>query len=126
MDSTPISALPTFQKTAELPIRDVPKETVSHVMDPQSVAPHTYIPPVQEYIPYQPTSNTNKIGKFVQDFKVPILIAILFYLFSNAQVKGMLESMFPFMVEQTNIGLAAKSVAFAVLFYISTQLMESM
>ena len=116
--STSIDDLP-YNKPSELPSRDIPRETIHHVTDPQ-VTP-IYIPPKSpEYIEHQPTSNPSKIDKWVEEFKVPILLSVLYFIFQLPLAQSTLKWLVPSCFidgSLTTTGLCVKSGLFGVAYY---------
>lgn len=113
--ATNITDLPYNTKT-ELPTRDIPRETIDHVADPQ-VTP-TYIPPKErEYIEQQPTYvEQSKLDKFIEEFRIPLLVAILYFLFETPTIQNMIVRIAPSLFTDTT-GLLAKSICFGVMYY---------
>jgi hypothetical protein len=105
--STEISQLPY---TAELPIRDVPRETVDHTIDPQTIP--TYITPAEKYIPPY-TKNTD-------EYKLPILLSILYFLYNIPSLQQMIDRALPQMFSDPTMSLIAKSVGYGLLYYMVT------
>ena len=116
--ATNINDLPFNTKT-ELPSRDIPRETIEHVADPQ-VTP-TYIPPApQPYIGPQPIqTETSKIERFVDEFRIPIMIALLYFIYETTAVHTMLVRIAPTLFQDNTTGLLMKSVCFGLLYYVS-------
>jgi hypothetical protein len=117
--ATNIDDLP-FNKPTDLPSRDIPKETIQHVTDPQ-VTP-TYIPPQPpQYIEEQPKSYApSKLDRWMDEFKLPVLLSVLFFIFQLSIVQNMMKSMIPscFLDGQiTMTGLGVKSGLFGVAYY---------
>lgn len=118
MDSTPISSLPAYSNapTAELPIRDVPRETISHVVDPQTNPVHIPAAP-PGYIAYQPTYTTSKVERFLDEFRLPIMVAVIYFLFELPNVRAILVNIIPSMYIETTSGLLTKSLVFGGCYY---------
>ena len=112
--ATNITDLPYNTKT-ELPTRDIPRETIVHVADPQ-VTP-TYMPPKEhEYIDRQSTYvEPSKLDKFIEEFRIPLLVAILYFLFETPTVQGMLVRIAPSLTDTT--GILFKSICFGAMYY---------
>ncbi len=106
--STEISQLPY---TAELPIRDVPRDTVDHTIDPQTVP--TYIPSAEKYI--SPDKKDNW-----EEYKLPILLSILYFLYNIPSLKKMMDGALPQMFSDPTMSLMAKSVGYGLLYYMVT------
>jgi hypothetical protein len=118
--STPITNLPFNQGTAtELPSRDIPRETIEHVTDPQVA--QTYVPPPQ--VVYQPQPQPLKPAKadLLEEFKFPLMLSLLFYVFQLHAVSSTLLKMFPSLFEadgnMTTHGLMFKSLLFGAAYY---------
>ena len=111
--ATNITDLPYNTKT-ELPSRDIPRETIDHVADPQ-VNP-TYIPPKErEYIEQQPTYvEQSKLDRFIEEFRIPLLVALLYFLFETPSIQTMVSRFAP--ISDTT-GLLVKSVCFGAMYY---------
>ncbi len=105
--STEIAKLPY---TTELPIRDVPRDTVDHTIDPQTVP--TYISPAEKYIP--------PYSKNIEDYKLPILLSILYFLYNVPSVQKMIERTLPQMFSDPTMSLMAKSAGYGLLYYMVT------
>ena len=122
--STPIAELPynTVSNTpAELPARDIPRETVSHTTDAQ-VKPN-YIPPKQpEYIHQQQVNSyqPSKVDKLLEEFRLPIILSILYFIFQMPTVQAFIVRMIPSVVhnnELTMVGIMVKSVLFGLSYH---------
>jgi len=134
--STPISELPyntatnTVAPTTELPARDIPRETVNHVTDAQ-ITP-TYIPPKQqEYIEHQPlqyqTPTQSKMDKLLEEFKLPILLSVLYFIFQMPTVHSFIIRVFPSIAhsgELTTLGVIVKSIIFGLSYHVSMFFMD--
>ena len=114
--STNITDLPYNAKT-ELPSRDIPRETLDHVVDPQ-ITP-TYTPPkVAEYISHEPIrEEQSKIDWFMCEFRMPILIAILYFLYDTPSIHSMMARVAPTLFTDSTTGLLVKSVCCGALYY---------
>lgn len=122
--STNVADLP-FNK-AELPSRDIPRETLEHVADPQVT--QSYVPPkAQEYIVPQPTEvKVSKMDKILEEFRIPILVGIVYLLFEMPFTQGMLLKLAPTLFTETSSGLFVRSITFAAAFYAVTIGLEYM
>jgi hypothetical protein len=134
--STPISELPyntatnTVSATTELPPRDIPRETVNHTTDAQ-VTP-TYIPPKQqEYIEQQPVHYQppaqSKMDRLFEEFKLPILLSVLYFIFQMPTVHSFIIRVFPSIAhagELTTLGVMVKSVLFGLSYHVSMFFMD--
>jgi hypothetical protein len=114
--STNISELPFNTKT-ELPSRDIPRETLEHVADPQVSA--TYVPPKPP--PYIPNSE-NKFEKLIEEFRIPIIVAILYFIFETPTLQALFTRVLPTFKETPLL----KSVCFGGLYYLALMGMEYM
>ena len=134
--STPISELPyntatnSVSPATELPARDIPRETVNHTTDAQVTT--NYVPPKQpEYIEqqqvqYQPSSQS-KIDKLFEEFKLPILLSVLYFIFQMPTVHSFIIRVFPSVShagELTTIGVAVKSIMFGFAYHVSMFMMD--
>ncbi len=113
--STNISELPFNTKT-ELPSRDIPRETIDHVADPQ--VNNTYVPPKPpQYIQHVPE---NKMDKLLDEFRIPIIVGILYFIFETPTVQGLFTRVLPTFKETPFL----KSVCFGGLYYFALLGME--
>jgi hypothetical protein len=134
--STPISELPyntatnTVSATTELPARDIPRETVNHTTDAQVTA--NYVPPKQpEYIEQQPVHyqqpTQSKIDKLFEEFKLPILLSVLYFIFQMPTVQSFIIRVFPSVAhsgELTTLGVVVKSIMFGLAYHVSMFMMD--
>lgn len=122
--ATNVSDLP-FNK-AELPARDIPRETVDHVTDPQVNQP--YIPPkAPEYIDrHVPEIKQSKIDKLLDEFRIPIMVGVVYLLFEMPMSQSMLLRMAPTLMTDASTSIFFKSVSFACAFYAVTMGLEYM
>jgi hypothetical protein len=134
--STPISELPyntatnSVSPTTELPARDIPRETVVHTTDAQ-VTP-TYIPPKQqEYIEQQPVyyqqPSQSKLERLFEEFKLPILLSVLYFIFQLPTVHSFIIRVFPSIAqsgELTTLGVMVKSLLFGLSYHVSMFFMD--
>ena len=122
MATTNIADLP-FNK-AELPQRDIPRETIEHVADPQVNQP--YVPPKQpEYIERVSTvPQPSKFDKFLFEFRIPIMVCVVYLLFELPASQATLLRFAPSLFTDSTTGLLAKSVSFGVVFYAVTLAMD--
>jgi hypothetical protein len=128
IDDLPYNS-PVGSKTAELPARDIPRETIQHTTDVQTTP--NYIPPKQpEYIEqqqvYQPPP-PNKLDRFLDEFKLPILLSILYFIFQLPMVQTFIVRMFPSVVlngDLTTIGVVIKSIMFGLAFHVTMFAMD--
>ena len=111
--ATEIDKLP-YNTTTELPARDIPRETIEHVADPQTSP--TYVPSAPKYIAPQPLPTVDRW----EEFRLPALLSILYFLWNVPSVQLMVERTFPSLFTDATMGLFAKSVCFGALYYAVT------
>jgi len=112
--ATDIDKLP-FNTTTDLPARDIPRETIEHVADPQTTP--TYVPQAPKYIEEQPVYR--QVDRW-EEFRLPALLSILYFLWNVPSVQLMVERTFPSVFTDATMGLFAKSVCFGALYYAVT------
>ena len=133
------------QQQQRLPSRDIPQDQTYLVRDPEVVA--NYIQPVKtgEYMrQYEDTTNTklethkkekeakSRVDKLVEDGQIPVLVAMLFFIFHMPIVDNYLMKTFSFLsVRDTdgnfNVnGLIMRSVAFGIMFNGVTHLINTL
>jgi hypothetical protein len=111
--ATNITDLPYNTKT-ELPSRDIPRETIEHVVDPQITT--NYVPPKSpEYIEQQPTLE-RKVD-WMEELRLPIMMGLLYFLFDLPVLHLMLVKTAPTIFTDTTTGLLAKSLCFSLFYY---------
>jgi len=122
--ATNVSDLP-FNKT-ELPARDIPRETVDHVTDPQVNQP--YVPPrAPEYIDrHVPDIKQSKMDKILDEFRIPIMVGVVYLLFEMPMAQSMLMRTAPSLMADASTSIFFKSVSFSIAFYAVTVGMEYM
>ncbi len=130
--STPISELPyntATNKVTDLPARDVPRETITHTTDAQ-ITPN-YIPPKQqEYIEQQPVyqqPTQSKMEKILEEFKLPILLSVLYFIFQMPAIQSFLIRVFPSIAqadELTTLGIVVKSLFFGLSYHVTMFFMD--
>jgi hypothetical protein len=104
--ATEIDKLPY---NTELQARDIPRETIDHAIDSQ-IKP-TYVPDSPpKYIENVP------VDKW-EEFRLPALLSILYFLWNVPSVQLMVEKTFPSIFADATTGLFAKSVCFGLLYY---------
>jgi hypothetical protein len=123
--STNLSDLP-FTPTP-LPERDIPRETISHIVDPQ--IPANYVPKAPEYMPPpSPPPAPSSLIRYVEEFRVPIVLSLLYYIFQMAFVQDALRKFVPSIFKPdgnlSSMGTVVKSGLFGAAFYGITVLME--
>ena len=107
--ATEIDKLP--YNGTDLPVRDVPRETIDHTVDPE--IRQTYVPSAPKYIE-QP------IPERWEEYRLPVLLSILYFLWNIPSVQQTVERMFPSIFSDPSMGLLAKSVCFGILYYVFT------
>lgn len=116
MASTNITDLPYNSKT-ELPSRDIPRETLDHVADPQ-INPTYTAPKSQEYISHEPIrEEPSKLDWFMNEFRMTIMISILYFLYDTPLIHSVMARVAPTLFTDTTYGLLAKSVCFGGAYY---------
>lgn len=110
--------------TTELPPRDIPQNTTQLTMDPSTIP--SYLPPQgPQYISddqylKQPTNPSHY--ELSDEFKIPILLFILYYLFQLPIVNNIILRIFPDMLNATghltSSGTIVKSLLFGAFYYI--------
>ncbi len=120
--TTNVADLP-FNK-AELPSRDIPRETVDHVTDTQVT--QQYVPPrAPEYIE-RPPDRQSKIDKLLEEFRIPIMVGVVYLLFEMPMSQAFLLRTAPSLLADSSTGLLFKSVSFACAFYAVSMGLEYM
>jgi hypothetical protein len=112
--ATEIDKLP-YNTTTDLPARDIPRETIEHAIDQQTTP--TYVPSAPKYIEQQSLYPT--VDRW-EEFRLPALLSILYFLWSVPSVQLMVERMAPSIFTDATMGLFAKSVCFGALYYAVT------
>lgn len=112
--ATEIDKLP--YNSTDLPARDIPRETIEHAIDPQTTP--TYVPSAPKYIQQQPMQQIQ--SDRWEEFRLPALLSILYFLWSVPSVQLMVERMAPSLFSDPTTGLFAKSVCFGALYYAVT------
>jgi hypothetical protein len=128
--STNIADLPytaPAPSTTQLPERDIPRETLPHVVDPQTTV--NYVPKAPEYMPPPPQPPAPSLMvKYVEEFRVPIVLSLLYYIFQMGFVQDALHKFVPSIFKPdgnlSSTGMIVKSGLFGVAFYGLTVLME--
>ena len=113
--------------SAKLPERDIPRETVNHVVDPQTTV--NYVPKAPEYMPPAPVPPApSMLVRYVEEFRVPIVLSLMYYIFQMGFVHDVLLKCVPSLFKTdgnlTPVGLVVKSGLFGSAFYGLTMLME--
>ena len=124
--TTNINDLPyNTSNTVELPQRDIPRETLEHTADPQVT--QTYTPPkTLDYIEHSPlqVAQPSKLDRFLDEFRVPILISILYILFNLPIVQTSLEKVAPSLFMNSSTSIVSKGVLFGSIYYASLMLSD--
>ena len=119
--STAISDLPYTQPNP-LPERDIPRETLPHAADPQTVA--NYMPRQAEYIP--PPAKYD-YAYLVEEFRIPLILSLLYYIFQLGLVQNTIMQALPSLFQEgkiTSNGVLVKSGLFGAAYYAITLLMQ--
>ncbi len=121
--TTNVADLP-FNK-AELPSRDIPRETVEHVTDAQVT--QQYVPPrAPEYIHRPVPDKQSKMDKLLEEFRIPIMVGVVYLLFEMPMIQAFLLRTAPSLLADSSTGLLFKSAAFACAFYAVSMGLEYM
>lgn len=124
--TTNINDLPyNTSNTAEIPQRDIPRETLDHAADPQVT--QTYTPPKQmEYIEHSPmhVNSPSKLDRFLDEFRMPILISILYILFNLPIIQSSLEKLAPSLFMESSTSIVAKGILFGSIYYSSLMMSD--
>ena len=112
--ATEIDKLP-YNSTTDLPARDIPRETIEHAIDQQTTP--TYVPSAPKYIHQQQVQPQTDRW---EEFRLPALLSILYFLWSVPSVQLMIERMAPTIFSDQTTGLFAKSVCFGAFYYAVT------
>jgi len=128
--STNLADLPFTTPPAastQLSERDIPRETLPHVVDPQTSV--NYVPKAPEYMPPAPLPPApSLIVRYVEEFRVPIVLSLLYYIFQMAFVHDAIRKFIPSIFKPdgnlSSLGLVVKSGLFGSAFYGLTMLME--
>ena len=116
------------QQQAKLPERDIPRETIQHTVDPQANV--QYMPPrPPDYIPSAPPpSNRLDYNKLLEEFRVPILLSLLYFIFQLDSFHALLRKVLPLMFSEAGVltskGIFIKSGLYGTSFYVVTLLMD--
>ena len=124
--ATNINDLPyNTTTTTELPPRDIPRETIEHVADPQISQTYTQ-PKQQDYIEHNQVqlSTPSKLDRFLEEFRMPILVSILYILFNLPIVQTGLEKMVPSLFVESSTSVLSKGLVFGSLYYSSLVLSD--
>ena len=111
---------PPAIKAVSLPERDIPRETISHTVDPQTT--QEYMPPkVQDYIapspaPMMMTASKTDYGALMEQLKTPIIVALLFVVFNHSAVQSFLIRVIPSLSDSSNKELM-KGGLFGICYY---------
>ena len=122
----PVASAP--QQAARLPDRDIPRETIQHTIDPQANV--QYLPPQPpDYIPpAAPPASKLDYTKLYEEFRVPVMIALLYFVFQLDSFQGLLRRIIPALFSEsgqlTSKGVFVKSGLFGSAFYLLTFAMQ--
>jgi hypothetical protein len=97
------------------------------VVDPQTTV--NYVPKAPEYMPpAPPPPPPSLMVKYVDEFRVPIVLSLLYYIFQMAFVQDALRKFVPSIFKPdgnlSSMGIIVKSGLFGSAFYGLTVLME--
>ena len=124
--STNINDLPyNTPPKADLPARDVPRETINHVVDPQVAT--TYIPPKEpDYIEHQQVQipQVSKMDKLIDEFRLPIILAVLYFIFQLPMINSFLIRVLPYVFKEDSTATIGKSILFGLAYHVSMLLIE--
>ena len=128
--STSINDLPYNPPEAgKLPERDIPRETINHVVDQEAKV--QYMPTHQPYIPppMAAAPRPSLVAYYVDEFRIPILLSLLYYIFQLGFVQDLLLKFTPFLFKAdgglTTYGTLAKSIMFGFSYFGLTTVMET-
>ena len=107
--STEIDKLP-FNSSTDLPARDIPRDTIAHVADPQVNT---------NYVPPPPPKYIEESNPKFEEYKLPVILSILYFLWNIPMVQAYVEKIAPIFTDST-FGLVAKSVSFGAFYYAFT------
>ena len=124
--SSNITDLPyTAPAPTSLPERDIPRETLSHAADPQVAV--NYLPKQAPYIPPPPQAPVPSYP-WIDEFRVPIILSLMYYIFQLNITRDMLQKFVPFIFQAdgnlTSQGIIVKSCMFGGAFYALTYILE--
>jgi len=118
---------PPQQNPTKLPERDIPRETIQHVADPQAHV-HYMPPKPQDYIPLAPAQSRFEYSKLLEEFRIPILLSLLYFVFQMQAFQGFLRRLVPMMFAETgqltSNGTMMKSALFGSAYYAMTLFLE--
>ncbi len=111
------------QGNTSLPPRDIPQNTSSHTIDPSTVP--SYLPQQgPQYISdlqYSSPPSNPKHYEVSDEFKIPILLFVLYYLFQLPITNNLILRIFPDMLNATghltSSGTIFKSILFGAFYY---------
>ena len=127
--STNINDLPfNPPEGGKLPERDIPRDTINHVVDQEAKV--QYVPSYPSYIPPPtPSPRPSMVAQYIDEFRVPILLSLLYYIFQLGFVQDMLLKFTPFLFKAdgglTTYGAFAKIVMFGFSYFGLSTIMES-
>lgn len=106
----------------ELPSRDVRPNPVSHTIDPQTVP--NYVPQEQQIkihnLPPQPSHH--KATTLFDDFQVPILMSIVYFIFQMPFMDNVWRTYFPFFFQSNGSILLVGSIFISIMYSVGVYL----
>lgn len=135
------SVTPSIQKSPEysIPSRDIPMDTTQYTQDrmirPEHIPDEKIYDYLEEYEPpleNEPNEKVNGLGDLVANLQIPIIVAILFFIFQSNTINVLLNKYAGGMMlfgEDGNInmyGIALKSVMFGFVFFGINYLVSNM
>ena len=126
---TPTVQFSTTTPNMELPSRDIPKQTIQHVADEQ-ITPN-YVPPlVHDYIGKVHYEPPKPKGDLLEEFRTPIILSILYFVFQLPMMNVFLMRMLPNQValdgNLTPFGMMVKSAVFGMAYYGVLHILEKL
>jgi hypothetical protein len=128
--STSINDLPyNPPEGGKIPERDIPRDTINHVIDQEAKA--HYIPVHPHYIPSPPpmAPRPSLIAHYIDEFRVPLVLSLLYYIFQLGAVQDMMLKFTPFLFKPdaglNSYGAFFKSVLFGFSYFGLNTFMET-
>ena len=125
--------------STDLPSRDIPRQTVNHVQDPQ-IHPNYVPPPPPDYIGAQNAAHQvqhtlqqrdvklDRLDFLFEEFRIPLIIAGLYFVFSLPAVNRYIMKVIPVLFDSdgniTFAGSIGKSVLFGAYYYVFAKSMS--
>ena len=127
---TPTVQFATTTPNMELPSRDIPQQTINHVADEQ-IKPNYIPPPVPDYIGHvQYQKPTKPKEDWMEDFRIPIVLSILYFVFQMPMVNIFLMRLLPNQIADdgnlTPFGIMVKSACFGLAYYGVLHILEKL